>query len=197
MKIHSENYHQPFPKRLRQLMDEYGVNQQELADFVGVKRQTIAQWKDGKTTPDIYNFQKIKAFFKLPYDYLLGETESKQPKNQLVMERLGLSDDAIGMLQIVRSNNESKEKTSAERYASQSEILSGILENPSFLALLEYIQNSMWMLRCAKDRQENLSVEEAERLEKLLRQSGKTVLKLEETGDFYLDMVARIFRQMV
>ena len=94
-----DNYFLPFPKRLRLLFDETRVNQQEVADYVGVSRQAVSQWKDGKTIPDMYNFRKIAKFFNVPMEYLLGETESKVNENMDIYERLGLSDKAISKLQ--------------------------------------------------------------------------------------------------
>ena len=73
----NKSYYLPFPTRLRQLMDDIGASQQALADYVGVTRQAVAQWKDGKTIPDMYNFKRITEFFKVPYEYLLGDTDSK------------------------------------------------------------------------------------------------------------------------
>lgn len=69
-----QGYNLPFPKQLRKLLETSGTNQQVLADHVGVSRQTIAQWKDGKTVPNIYSLQKMTSFFQVSYEYLLGET---------------------------------------------------------------------------------------------------------------------------
>lgn len=66
----NKSYYLPFPTRLRQLMDDAGASQQALADYVGVMRQAVAQWKDGKTIPDMYNFKRIAEFFKIPYELL-------------------------------------------------------------------------------------------------------------------------------
>ncbi len=53
-KINTEyGYFSPFPTRLRLLLEKNEISQEELANYVGVKRQSIASWKDGKTLPDI------------------------------------------------------------------------------------------------------------------------------------------------
>ena len=59
-----DKYNSYFPKLLRQLMDEKNVTQEELAEETGVTRQTIAQYKDGNTTPDIETFVKIVEYFR-------------------------------------------------------------------------------------------------------------------------------------
>ena len=93
-----DNYLLPFPRRFRLLIDETRTSQQEIADHVGVTRKAIAQWKDGKTNPDVYSFVKIAEFFKVPYEYLLGETDSKVRANMKLAEDLKLSDKAINRL---------------------------------------------------------------------------------------------------
>lgn len=93
------SYYLPFPKRLRILIDETRVSQQEIADYVGVSRQAVAQWKDGKTIPDMYNFKKVAEFFKVPMEYLYGETDSRVKENLALSQSLGLSDRAIAKLQ--------------------------------------------------------------------------------------------------
>ena len=93
-----DSYFHPFPKRLRLLFDETRVSQQEVADFVGVSRQAVSQWKDGKTIPDCYNFKKVAEFFQVPLEYLYGDTESKVKENQALAESLGFSDFTIKKL---------------------------------------------------------------------------------------------------
>ncbi len=73
----NDNYLAPFPRRFRLLIDETRTSQQVIADFVGVSRQAVAQWKDGKTIPDMYNFKKVAEFFKVPYEYLLQQGSGK------------------------------------------------------------------------------------------------------------------------
>lgn len=94
-----DSYFHPFPRRLRLLFDETRVSQQEVADYVGVSRQAVSQWKDGKTIPDCYNFKKVAEFFKVPLEYLYGETESKVKENQALVDSLGFSDFSIKKLQ--------------------------------------------------------------------------------------------------
>jgi len=94
------SYLSPFPRRLRLLIDETRVSQQEIADYVGVTRQAVSHWKDGKTIPDCFSFKKIAEFFKVPLEYLYGDTDSKVRENMALTESLGLSDEVIEKLQL-------------------------------------------------------------------------------------------------
>lgn len=64
-----------FPTNLRRLMEKNGVTQQQLADVIGVTRQTISQYAGGQTVPDIYTVQLIADFFNIRVANLLCEDE--------------------------------------------------------------------------------------------------------------------------
>ncbi len=132
----NKNYYMAFPTRLRLILDETGISQQELADFVGVKRQTVAQWKDGKTVPDIYNFQKIAQYFKVPYEYLLGDTNCKVRENMHLEEVLGLSDGAINTLS--RFCTETIDVNGEQIPLSQ--IISDLLQHQDFTAAIHHFE---------------------------------------------------------
>ena len=120
------SYLSPFPQRLRLLIDETRVSQQEIADFVGVTRQAVSHWKDGKTIPDCFSFKKLAEFFKVPLEYLYGDTESKVRENMALTESLGLSDDVIEKLQLWADY----EALGSSR--ALTEILSCIMEEADF-----------------------------------------------------------------
>ena len=135
-----KSYNLPFPTRFRELLSERDINQQEIADFIGVKRQTIAQWKDGKTAPDIYNFQKLIEFFDIPYEYLLGDTDSRAKENIDVSNTLGLSDESIETLKNwVRESIEHVD----DKGVKCSGIVDYLLSNENFILLVEYVKKSI------------------------------------------------------
>ena len=93
----------PFPKALRELMQETDTTQPMLAGSIGVTRQTISLYCTGQSTPDIEVFTKIAEYFDVSFDYLLGKFEAKKRENINIQERTGLSDEAIKNLE--RLNN--------------------------------------------------------------------------------------------
>ena len=145
----NKQYYLPFPTRLRQLIDERKVSQQEVADYVGISRQAVAQWKDGKTIPDAYNFQKVSEFFGVPYDYMLGKSDSRVHENMLLAENLGLSDGAIAAIRDMRVG----EPTDADdKYISRAEIVSNILESPQFQTAIGYLREAVLAHRDFSER---------------------------------------------
>ena len=56
-----------------------GVTQEELAEKVGVFRQTVSDWERGDATPDLANAQRLARALEVSLDELMnfdGETEN-------------------------------------------------------------------------------------------------------------------------
>lgn len=97
----------PFPKALRELMNETNTTQPMLADSIGVTRQTISLYCTGQSTPDIEVFVKIADYFNVSFDYLLGKSEAKKRENIDIYERTGLSDESVIILEEIWRKKES------------------------------------------------------------------------------------------
>lgn len=61
-----------FCERLKQLRLNEGLNQQEMADQLGINRSTYAGYESGAREPDFATLKIIAARFKSTSDYLLG-----------------------------------------------------------------------------------------------------------------------------
>lgn len=99
-----------FPKRLTKLMKERRIEsddgstrkmrQQDLADFLRIKRQTVSLYMSGLSMPDASQIRGIAYFFNVSADYLLGlsDSESLDDSVQSVHSITGLSESAINYL---------------------------------------------------------------------------------------------------
>ncbi|WP_050740696.1 helix-turn-helix domain-containing protein [Acetobacterium bakii] len=98
-----------FKDRLSELMEERNINQRELAEKIGISKQTISFYVNGKRLPDIDNFSLICEHFKVSADFMLGKTDSKSIDMEIstIHEKLGLSDGAIIILEKLK-NKESE-----------------------------------------------------------------------------------------
>ena len=183
----NKSYYLPFPTRLRQLMDDAGASQQALADYVGVMRQAVAQWKDGKTIPDMYNFKRIAEFFKIPYEYLLGDTDSKVHENMALADSLGLSDDAIETLEGIKEFSQHDDEA---EYISTPEVVSRILCNGYFDEFLKLIQASVVDYRKFQEYVQHEGFEDVFGMErdeaKEYSSFGKAVIPMNEMSVFHL-----------
>jgi len=97
------NYDDPFPKRLRVLMEEKNLKQKDLAIEVGVARQSISQYMDGSVQPVASKLSKIADVFGVTTDYLMGRTDARNPVNASVVDKYGLSEKALENLERLHS----------------------------------------------------------------------------------------------
>lgn len=62
-----------FGKKLLQLRKRDGYTQEELAEMLGVSRQTISRWEMETAVPDSDNLLNISKLFAVSTDYLLND----------------------------------------------------------------------------------------------------------------------------
>ena len=56
--------------RIRQLREQIGMSQEELATALGVSRTTVTMWENGHSMPPASKLPTIAAFFKCKIDDL-------------------------------------------------------------------------------------------------------------------------------
>ena len=59
-------------ERIRQLRVERGLSQVDLAEILGVSKQSISNWENDNIQPSIEMLLKISKTFSVSTDYLLG-----------------------------------------------------------------------------------------------------------------------------
>ena len=93
----SAHYNDPFPKHLRELMEDRGEKQEQLAKAIGKTRQTVSLYRNGLSEPDLKTLVAIANYFDVSVDYLLDNAtaRSTNPDVQIAMEYTGLSEDVI------------------------------------------------------------------------------------------------------
>lgn len=118
-----ERYKSAFPDRLRTLMRENGVTQQELANSIDKSRPVVGSYANGIANPDLDTLVKIARYFGVSTDYLLGESEYTKPDMaEITVEDIGLSETAVAVLQQYRQLGTSK----------VIETINALLENDPF-----------------------------------------------------------------
>lgn len=75
--------------RIRELREEKGLKQVELAGILGVRQNTLSTWETGRYEPDNEMLQKIADYFDVSVDYLLRKSPIKQmPTSSIDMFRI-------------------------------------------------------------------------------------------------------------
>lgn len=67
--------------RLKQLRNEYGILQKDLAEQLNLSQQTISLYESNKRQPDYDTLRTIAEFFNVSTDYILGITNIREPIN--------------------------------------------------------------------------------------------------------------------
>ena len=66
-----------FSQNLQKLRSEKNLSQEQLADKIGVSRQTISAWESGKASPELDKITAISKLFSVSIDELVGEIETE------------------------------------------------------------------------------------------------------------------------
>ncbi|MEN6348942.1 MAG: helix-turn-helix transcriptional regulator [Syntrophomonas sp.] len=61
-----------FSERLREIREDRGLRQDDIASLFGYNKSTISQWESGKNEPSLDIVKQLAIFFNVPTDYLLG-----------------------------------------------------------------------------------------------------------------------------
>lgn len=92
-------YNSHFASVLRQKMAEKGTTQKELAEFVGIRPQTLTMYCTGETQPTIEKAIKVAEYYGLTIDYLLtGNYVDDIP----VWDTLGLTQNTVENMKLVK-----------------------------------------------------------------------------------------------
>ena len=93
-------YNSAFPITLRKLMEDRNVTRKKLSEICSVKAQSVSQWANGETRPDILSLTKIAEFFNVSTDYLLGLTDAMttDKATKELCATLGFSESSINFL---------------------------------------------------------------------------------------------------
>ncbi len=63
--------------RLRDLREEKGVTQQEVADYLHCRQQTYSRYEKGQAQPDFEILLRLAEYFETTTDYILGKGGNK------------------------------------------------------------------------------------------------------------------------
>lgn len=96
-----------FGKKLKELRQNAGLTQKQLAERIWVTKSTISYYEQSECNPSPEVLVKLAKFFHVTTDYLLGFEEKKQ-----TLDVTDLSNEEIEVLQrtidIFRKNSKSR-----------------------------------------------------------------------------------------
>lgn len=190
-----DNFNKAFPTAMRKLMDQKGVTQNELAEYLNKTRQSISYYCDGSSSPDWEAIAKIADFFNVSTDYLLGRTEdpSRLPS---VVDDLGLSLKAVEVIEHLWVFDTPNGQITFRNASSHAvDVLNCLLESPDFdevMGNLLMCLDSYWVDANCHGLDDGDYEAEGE-----MRNTGHIVLKGKDAGKFYATEAANALKQLV
>ena len=98
-----------FPIRLIELRKEKGLTQGELADKIGISRQSVTLYEREARIPDIEVLAKIASYFGVSADYLIGLEDARTHEGADISARTGLSAQAVEVLEFMQKYRDNTE----------------------------------------------------------------------------------------
>ena len=65
-------------KNLKQLREEAGITQKQLADCIGVSQQSINKYENHDVEPDIATLIRMADYFNTSVDFLIGHSDIRR-----------------------------------------------------------------------------------------------------------------------
>lgn len=87
-------------ERLSILRQSKGLSQTQLAERIGVQKQSVSNWENNNIMPSVDMLEKLADFFSVSTDYLLSR-ESPNQSGVQVLDVTGLRPEEIAHVQLL------------------------------------------------------------------------------------------------
>ena len=75
-------------KKLKEARTNAGLTQEQVAEKIMVSRQTISNWENGKSLPDIVSILNLSDLYQISLDELLkGDTKMKEKIEKAIKDK--------------------------------------------------------------------------------------------------------------
>lgn len=76
-----------FHEKLQELRKRQGMSQEELSRVINVSKQVISKYENGTAEPNFEKLRMIAAYFRVSFDYLIGEEKESACEETILKER--------------------------------------------------------------------------------------------------------------
>lgn len=180
----SADFYAVFPERLREIMQDHGTTQQELAEYVGKSRQAIGYYADGSSSPDWQTLANLARYFEVSTDWLLGLTDAKSTDFdiQQTCKYTGLSEESVKFL-----------SGKGNPYIGAINVL---LESSQSVSFASYLHIFFTSGECSENYRQ-MSDEEYASFIDLLHDTDHTIAARSELKSLYLQSACDVLRDII
>ncbi len=136
-----ETENSTFAKRLKEIMQRNKINQTDLAKETGIQRQTISNYVNGQSVPDVNNLFKICQVLDVSADYLIGASDviSTEPIIRSMCDYTKLRENDVELLHVI------SEIDAPEGLGPlYIRMLGDIISSTSFIGAMHSISSAVW-----------------------------------------------------
>ncbi len=121
-------------ENIKKLRKKSNMSQEELAEKLGVSRQSVSLWETGQTQPTIDNIIALAKIFNTSTDEILGNTATETPKQEdlpdkkktpiwpFVLMIIAAAAIIVATILIMHSNRSSGQETEEQSSSQQTDI---------------------------------------------------------------------------
>lgn len=105
-----------FHERLKNIRLDRGIKQNNVAESIGIKNNTLSSYENGKRQPDLETLKKLASFYQVTVDYLLGNDELNENNHESLFffDKEGLTEQELAdikeHIEYVKWKSQQKEK---------------------------------------------------------------------------------------
>ena len=137
-------YYDPFPSRLRALMERHGTSQEEIKTVLDLKnRQSVTGYVDGSTVPTSEKIVAIAKYYDVTTDYLLGLSPTEKAEYSFFSEQSGFSNETVSNLILMSAKGNPSLPAARQRASFEFLMNSGVL-----FTIVEKLQNYLDIKAC-------------------------------------------------
>ena len=102
--MEAKSINRVFAKNLVNVMHARKVKQVDLANSLGVTRQTVGHWEQGRRLPNLVQIIKIGSVLNASVDYLIGVSNTNIIADEII-KSMGISKKTVKMLEAIKEED--------------------------------------------------------------------------------------------
>lgn len=179
-----------FGERLLKLREEREETQQQLADAIGITRQSLSRYETNERTPNIDLIFKVAKHYNISADYLLGLSEIKSSNNKIqnACEVTGLEETAIDVLK--KRKTECKGcRSFDENFYTFNILVSLLISNEHFNTAIHYLCGCLNLMNVRNTVIKN-TVSDNRKIKFKIFDNGYSMVTIDEHTDYYKYLIS-------